>query len=87
MSLFGHNSGDNEKIPSPKLIIDITDIYDQRARKRKELEFYTKEMEKLMSRLSIIQYDIGVTETIIRLIEHEQILDLEQAIREKRKNK
>jgi hypothetical protein len=87
MSLFGHNSGDNEEIPSPKLIIDITDIYDQRARKRKELEFYTKEMEKLMARLSIIQYDIGVTETIIRLIENEQILDLEQAIREKRKNK
>ena len=34
MSLMGHNSG------SSKLIIDITDIYDQRDRKKKELKFY-----------------------------------------------
>ena len=87
MSFIGHNSGDDEKKTPPKLIIDITDIYDQRARKRKELEFYTNEMEKLMSKLSMIHYEIGVNETIIRLIENEQILDLQEAIREKRKIK
>tara|TARA_B100001027_G_C15990277_1_gene208041 strand:- start:127 stop:399 length:273 start_codon:yes stop_codon:yes gene_type:complete len=81
MSLMGHNSG------SSKLIIDITDIYDQRDRKKKELKFYTIELEKLMAKLSMLQQDIGVTETIIRLIENEQILDLQQAIREKRKLK
>ncbi len=83
MSLLGHNSG------SQKLIIDITDIYEQRDRKKKELKFYTEELEKLMAKLGMIQQDIGVTETIIRLIENEQILDLQQAIREKRnlKNK
>ncbi len=85
MTIIGHNSGDkleNEK--SPKLIIDITDIYDQRARKRKELKFYTKELEKLMAKMGMLQHEIGVTETIIRLIENEQIVDLEEAIREKR---
>lgn len=82
MSLIGHNS-DNEK--SSRLIIDITDIYDQRTRKRKELEFYTGEMEKLMVKLGMLQHEIGVTETIIRLIENEQIMDIEEAIREKRK--
>ena len=83
MSLMGHNSS------SQRLIIDITDIYDQRDRKKKELKFYTEELEKLMAKLGMIQQDIGVTETIIRLIENEQILDLQQAIREKRnlKNK
>ena len=83
MSLMGHNSG------SQRLIIDITDTYDQRDRKKKELKFYTEELEKLMAKLGMIQQDIGVTETIIRLIENEQILDLQQAIREKRnlKNK
>ncbi len=83
MSLMGHNSS------SQRLIIDITDIYDQRDRKKKELKFYTQELEKLMAKLGMIQQDIGVTETIIRLIENEQILDLQQAIREKRnlKNK
>jgi|TARA_A200000159_G_C7335319_1_gene344824 hypothetical protein len=79
MSLIGHNS------KSTKLIIDITDIYDQRDRKKKELKFYTVELEKLMAKLGMIQQDIGVTETIIRLIENEQILDLQEAIREKRK--
>lgn len=78
MSLIGHNS------ESSKLIIDITDIYDQRDRKKKELKFYTTELEKLMAKLSMLQQDIGVTETIIRLIENEQILDLQEAIREKR---
>ena len=82
MSLLGHNSG------SQKLIIDITDIYEQRDLKRKELN-HTEELEKLMAKLGMIQHEIGVTETIIRLIENEQILDLQEAIREKRnlKNK
>ena len=83
MSLIGHNSGEDEK--KSKLIIDITDIYDQRERKRKELKFNTAELEKLMAKMGMLQHEIGVTETIIRLIENEQIMDLEEAIREKRK--
>jgi uncharacterized protein YijF (DUF1287 family) len=69
---------------SPKLIIDISDIYEQRAVKEKELEFYQAELEKLMFRLGMVQQEIGVTNTIIRLIENEQILDLQEAINEKR---
>ena len=81
-TLIGHNSGDNNK----HLIIDITDIYNQRDRKRKELDYYTKELEKCMAKLAMVQHEIGVNEAIIRLIENEQILDLQEAIREKRKN-
>ena len=69
---------------STKLIIDISDIYEQRAVKEKELEFYQAELEKLMFRLGMVQQEIGVTNTIIRLIENEQILDLQEAINEKR---
>tara|TARA_R110000787_G_scaffold52229_4_gene123078 strand:+ start:691 stop:921 length:231 start_codon:yes stop_codon:yes gene_type:complete len=69
---------------STKLIIDISDIYEQRAVKEKELEFYQTELEKLMFRLGMVQQEIGVTNTIIRLIENEQILDLQEAINEKR---
>jgi len=68
-----------------KLIIDISDIYTQRDRKRKELEYYTIELDRLMSKLGMLQHEIGVNETIIRLIENEQILDLQAAVREKRK--
>lgn len=83
MSLIGHNRNDDEK--PARLIIDITDIYDQRERKRKELKFYTEELERLMQKMGMLQHEIGVTETIIRLIENEQIMDIEEAIREKRK--
>ena len=79
--LIGHNS--NRK---KKLIIDITDIYDQRDRKNKELKFYIAELEKCMAKLGMIQHEIGVNEAIIRMIENEQILDLQDAIREKRKH-
>ena len=54
MSLIGHNS------KSTKLIIDITDIYDQRDRKKKELKFYTVELEKLMAKLGMIQQDLSL---------------------------
>ena len=36
-----------------------------------------------MAKMGMLQHEIGVTETIIRLIENEQIMDLEEAIREK----
>ena len=68
-----------------KLIIDISDIYTQRDRKRKELEYYTIELDRLMAKLGMLQHEIGVNETIIRLIENEQILDLQAAVRDKRK--
>lgn len=78
-NLIGHNSN------KPKLIIDLNDVYDQRARKKKELDFYTKELDKCIKKLGLIHHEIGVNEAIIKLIENEQILDLQEAIREKRK--
>ena len=76
--LFGHNSGDK------KFIINISDLYDEKERKQKELEFYQSELEKLMLRLGMLQHEIGVTETIINMIEGEYLVDLKDAI-EKRK--
>jgi len=43
------------------------------------------DIDELIFKLGMIQQDIGVTETIIRMIENEQILDLQEAIREKRR--
>lgn len=72
--LFGHNNGDN------KFIINISDLYDEKDRKEKELQFYTKELDKLMLRLGMLQHEIGVTETIINMIEGEYLVDLKKAI-------
>ena len=73
--LFGHNNGDN------KFIINISDLYDEKDRKEKELQFYTKELDKLMLRLGMLQHEIGVTETIINMIEGEYLVDLKEAIK------
>jgi hypothetical protein len=72
------------EIPTPKLIINLADIYEKRALKEKELEFYQIELEKLMFKLGMVQQEIGTTNTIIKMIENEQILDLQDAIREKK---
>ena len=75
--LFGHNSGDK------KFIINISDLYDEKERKQKELEFYTDELNKLMLRLGMLQHEIGVTETIINMIEGEYLVDLKEAIKKR----
>jgi len=72
------------EIPTPKLIINLADIYEKRALKEKELEFYQLELEKLMFKLGMVQQEIGTTNTIIKMIENEQVLDLQDAIREKK---
>lgn len=72
------------EIPTPKLIINLADIYEKRALKEKELEFYQIELEKLMFKLGMVQQEIGTTNTIIKMIENEQVLDLKDAIREKK---
>lgn len=79
--LFGHNSGDK------KFIINISDLYDEKERKQKELEFYQLELEKLMLRLGMLQHEIGVTETIINMIEGEYLVDLKQAIEQRKRIK
>ena len=60
MSLLGHNSGNK------KFIININDLYTEKERKQKELEFYQGELDKLMLKLGMLQHEIGVTETIIK---------------------
>ena len=75
--LFGHNSG------YKKFIINISDLYDEKERKQKELEFYQLELEKLMLRLGMLQHEIGVTETIINMIEGEYLVDLKEAIKKR----
>ena len=42
-------------------------------------------MEKLMQKLARLNHEIGVTETIISLIEQETVLDFKESIEEKRK--
>lgn len=67
------------------IIIEISDIYEHKKKKEEELEFYQKELEKLMRKMGMIQHEIGVTTTIIKMIETETVVDLNERIKKKKK--
>tara|TARA_B100001093_G_C26816973_1_gene1010181 strand:+ start:1554 stop:1778 length:225 start_codon:yes stop_codon:yes gene_type:complete len=57
-------------------IIQIADLIEEKLRKEQELEFYEQEMRKLLLRMSFVRQEIGLTETIIKMIENEEIPNL-----------
>ena len=65
-----------------KLIL-ISELISDKKRKEKELLFYEGELRKLLVRLSLVRHEIQTTETIIKLIEQEQIVDLVKYINKK----
>jgi hypothetical protein len=63
-------------------IILITDLIEEKLRKEQELEFYEREMRKLLIRMSYVRQEIGLTEVIIKMIELEEIPDILKNIKE-----
>ena len=57
-------------------ILMISDLMDIRARKLKELEFYTQQLEELKLKMVFIQQEIALTNKIIDMIEKETIIDI-----------
>lgn len=57
-------------------IIQIADLIDEKLRKEKELEFYEEELKKLLFRMSMVRQEISLTETIIKMIQQEEIPNL-----------
>jgi hypothetical protein len=71
-----------EEAPKAKLIL-LTDIIEQKLRKEKELEFYQKELEKLQEKMYWLSREISLNETIIRVIENEQVIDIREGLSKK----
>jgi hypothetical protein len=63
-------------------IILISDLIEEKLRKEQELEFYEREMQKLLTRMFYVRQEIGLTEVIIKMIEREQIPDILKNIEE-----
>lgn len=57
-------------------IILLNDIMDHRKQKKKELDFYQKELEKLLTRMAIVKHEIKLTEDIIKLIKNEMVVEI-----------
>jgi hypothetical protein len=63
-----------------KNIILLEEILDLRSRKKKELEYYSQQLEELKMRMFFIQKEIDLTSNIIVMIEKEKIVDLKKII-------
>ena len=57
-------------------ILMISDLLDIRARKMKELQFYSDQLEELRIKMLYIQKEIDLTNQIIKMIETETIMDI-----------
>ena len=66
-------------------IILLTDIYETKARKEKELAYYKEQLEILNQKMFFIRKDIEITTICINLIENEMVVDVKQLIEEKKK--
>lgn len=66
------------KIIQPSVIVDLTEIYEIRDRKERELAYYQKCLEELNVKMGFIQQEIRVTNDIIDMIEDEKVIDIQE---------
>jgi len=60
------------------LIVSLEDARALRARKQKELEYYLDHLKELQVKISWLEADLRLTETIIKIIEDETVVNLPQ---------
>lgn len=68
---------------TPNLIISLAEIRTMKKRKEDELAYYTKQLEELQVKMNFIRKEIVLTETIIRMVENENVPDLIMQAEEK----
>lgn len=61
-----------------KIIVSLDDARELRERKQKELEYYLDHLKELQIKISWLEADLKLTETIIKIIEDESILTLDK---------
>lgn len=60
-----------------KIIVSLDDARELRERKQKELEYYLDHLKELQIKISWLEADLKLTETIIKIIEDESVLTLD----------
>ena len=61
-----------------KIIVSLDDARELRERKQKELEYYLDHLKELQIKISWLEADLKLTETIIKIIEDESVLTLDK---------
>ena len=59
-------------------ILLLSEIMDHRARKAKELAFYTEQKERLEKKLLGIRCELNLTDRILNLIRKEQLIEVKR---------
>jgi len=65
-------------------IVLLTDFIEQKVRKEKELEFYTKQLEELQKKMFFLRKEIQLTNYIIEIVEQEKVIDIREYLEDKR---
>lgn len=65
-------------------IVLLTDFIEQKVRKEKELEFYTKQLEELERKMFFLRKEIQLTNYIIEIVEQEKVIDIREYLEDKR---
>ena len=65
-------------------IVLLTDFIEQKLRKEKELEYYTKTLEELQKKMFFLRKEIQLTNYIIDIVENEKVIDIRDYLEEKR---
>jgi hypothetical protein len=74
-------------IETPKKIILLSDIIDQRLRKERELEYYQKQLEEISIKISYLSRELDLTNLIIDMIESEKVIDIQDYMVEKKNDR
>lgn len=61
-----------------KIIVSLDDARELRERKQKELEYYLDHLKELQIKISWLEADLKLTETIIKIIEDESVITLDK---------
>ena len=69
---------------TPNKIILLSDYIEQKVRKEKELEYYTKELEELQRKMFWLRKEIQLTNVIIDIVEKEKVIDIKEYLEDKR---
>ena len=69
---------------TPNKIILLSDYIEQKVRKEKELEYYTKELEELQRKMFWLRKEIQLTNVIIDIVEKEKVIDIREYLEDKR---
>ena len=69
---------------TPNKIILLSDYIEQKVRKEKELEYYTKELEELQRKMFFLRKELQLTNVIIDIVEKEKVIDIQEYLEDKR---